>query len=300
MYELAINIYHRWNAALFLALKAISTPLAMGCTVVLKASEQSPRTHHYLVSLFYKAGFPTGSINVIQASREDAAAVTEAAISHPGIRKVEFIGSAGVGRHIASLAGKYLKPVMFELGGKNSAIVLEDADLHLAAQSAVMGALVHHGQVCFAVDVVIVQRSIYPQLLEELKAAMGSFPTHPAIAAAGPARTKKLVEEAVSQGAEILYGENELMNDYTLHPMILGNVHPESVIFDEESFGPTMYIQVVDTDEQTIAFANSSQYGLGSAVFSKDIGRALQIAKQIEAGQTNINWPYGAGSVDGE
>lgn len=115
--------------------------MAAGCTVVFKASELCPKTHHTLVAIFEKAGLPVGVINVLQTSREDAAAVTEAMISHEAIRKIEFVGSAGVGRIIGSLAGKALKPVLMELGGKGPAIVLEDANLEEAAQKCVTGGM---------------------------------------------------------------------------------------------------------------------------------------------------------------
>lgn len=129
----------RWNSPVILGGRAIVTPVAAGCTVVLKASELSPKTHHLLVQYFEEAGLPKGVINTLQTRREDAAAVTEALIAHPAIRKVEFIGSAGVGRIIGQLGGKYLKPVLMELGGKGPVIVLEDANLEDAARKSVAG-----------------------------------------------------------------------------------------------------------------------------------------------------------------
>jgi len=113
--------------------------LAAGCTVVVKASELSPRTHHLLLEAFEEAGIPSGVINMIQARREDAAAVTEAIVAHKSLRKVDFIGSAAVGSKIGQLCAKYLKPVLMELGGKGPAVVLEDADLQQAAKMCAMG-----------------------------------------------------------------------------------------------------------------------------------------------------------------
>ena len=121
----------------------MATPVAAGCTIVFKASEYCPKTHHLLVEIFKEAGLEDGIINTIQTRREDAAAVTEALISNEYIRKVEFVGSAGVGRIIGSLGGKYLKPVLMELGGKGPAIVLEDADLEDAANKCVAGGRYH-------------------------------------------------------------------------------------------------------------------------------------------------------------
>lgn len=124
---------------MILGARSLATPVAAGCTVVFKASELSPKTHHLLVEIFKEAGLPDGVINVVQTRREDAPSVTEALVAHPAIRKVEFIGSAPVGRIIGQLGGKYLKPVLMELGGKGPAIVLADADLADAAKKCVTG-----------------------------------------------------------------------------------------------------------------------------------------------------------------
>jgi acyl-CoA reductase-like NAD-dependent aldehyde dehydrogenase len=116
----------------------VTTPLAAGCTVVLKASELSPKTHHTMVQILFDAGLPTDAVSIVQADRDSAPAVTEALISHPAIRKIEFIGSAPVGRIIGALSGKYLKPVLMELGGKCAVIVLDDADLEDAALKSIV------------------------------------------------------------------------------------------------------------------------------------------------------------------
>lgn len=129
----------RWNAALVLATRAIAAAIGAGCTVVLKASELSPLTHHTIVEIFEQAGCPKGVLNQVQVAREDAAEITELLIANERIRKIEFIGSAAVGRIIGSVAAKHLKPVLMELGGKCPAIVLDDADLHKAATLCMKG-----------------------------------------------------------------------------------------------------------------------------------------------------------------
>lgn len=131
----------RWNGAVILPVRAISLALAAGCTLVVKASELCPRTHHFLVECFEEAGVPKGVINIIQARREDAAPVVEAIISHKAVRKVDFIGSAAVGKQIGQVCAKYLKPILMELGGKGPALVLEDADLEKAARLCAMGGM---------------------------------------------------------------------------------------------------------------------------------------------------------------
>lgn len=129
----------RWNSPIILGARNIATAVAAGCTVVFKASEQCPKLHLLLVKIFHKAGLPDGVVNVIQASREKAAEVTEAVISHPAIKKVEFVGSASVGKIIGQVCAKYLKPIFMELGGKGPAIVLDDADLEAAARKCILG-----------------------------------------------------------------------------------------------------------------------------------------------------------------
>jgi len=129
----------RWNSSVILGSRAIATPIGAGCTVVLKASELCPRTHHYLVELFHQAGLPKGVLNVIQCRREDSPGVTETLISHRAIRKVDFIGSAKVGKHIGQMCAKHLKPILMELGGKGPAVVLDDADVKQAARMCAVG-----------------------------------------------------------------------------------------------------------------------------------------------------------------
>lgn len=124
---------------MILGARALATPVAAGCTVVFKASELCPKTHHLLVEIFQDAGCPIGVLNVIQTSREDAIDVTDALISHPAIRKIEFVGSAAVGKAIGATCAKHLKPILMELGGKGPALVLDDADLADAARKCVMG-----------------------------------------------------------------------------------------------------------------------------------------------------------------
>ncbi|RMJ10390.1 hypothetical protein CDV36_009982 [Fusarium kuroshium] len=135
-----------WNGALLLAVRAVATTLAAGCTVILKASEMCPWTHQFVAETFLKAGFPKGSVNLIVSSRGTAAEITETVISHPHLRKIEFIGSPVVGRAIGAMAAKYLKPTIMELGDQSPLIVLDDADLSKAAQACAQGATLLHGQ----------------------------------------------------------------------------------------------------------------------------------------------------------
>ena len=289
-----------WNTPLFLACRSIDTPLAVGCTVVLKASEQSPHVHHYLARLFNQAGLPPGVLNVIQTRREDAAQVCEALIAHRAIRKIEFIGSAPVGRHLGALAGKYLKPMLMELGGKAAAVILDDADLELAARAVVHGGTMHHGQICFSTERIIVAASVVDKFIPILlKAAEGIQPFE-AISPTGPRRSLQMLEDAKSKGAKLVYGKIGLATPCRLEPVILTDVTPNMTIYDEESFGPVLILSTVSSDEEAIKAVNRSIYGLAAGVFSTDVNRALSVARQLEVGQTHINFPFGTGTDEGK
>jgi acyl-CoA reductase-like NAD-dependent aldehyde dehydrogenase len=261
----------------------------------LKASELSVKTHHYLAGLFHRAGLPAGVLNVIQARREDASIVTEALIAHPGIRKIEFIGSAPVGRAIGALAGKHLKPILMELGGKAAALVLDDADLELAANGCVIGAFTHSGQVCFSTERVIINSAVVEKFIVLLKEAAAKFQGSGRVSVAGTRAALSMQEDAVAKGAKIIYGEVKLLDEAILHPLILSGVTSEMQIYDKESFGPVLAVYEVDSDEEAIELANNSRSGLSAGIYSKDITRALTIASKIEVGQTHINFPFGTG-----
>jgi acyl-CoA reductase-like NAD-dependent aldehyde dehydrogenase len=262
---------------------------------VLKVSEQSPNTHHFLAELFRRAGLPPGVLNVIQTRREDAAAVTEAVIAHRYIRKVEFIGSAAVGSRIASLAGKYLKPTLMELGGKAAALVLADADLQLAAQGCVHGGYMHSGQICFSTERIIVNRAIAEQFIPILTKAAANFRPMEHISEVGSNNTLRMLKDATSKGAQVIYGEVKLLGPTKLQPVILTGLTSEMEIYDNESFGPVLALYIVDSDEEAIDLANSTKYGLSAGVYSRDIARALKVASRLEVGQTHINFPLGTG-----
>ncbi|RFU28213.1 hypothetical protein B7463_g8099, partial [Scytalidium lignicola] len=208
-----------WNAPLILSIRAIATPIICGNTAILKASELSPRTHQFLGEVFRDAGLPPGVLNIIQHSRERASEVISTLIAHPALRKINFTESTAVGRIIAKQAGEHLKPVLLELGGKSSTIVLEDADLKRAAKAAVMGSFIHHGQVCMATDRVIVMRSVATEFISELRKAAQGFPSGTAVTSSGAARTEKLVDTAVKAGATIEFG-NVIRKNATLEPTI--------------------------------------------------------------------------------
>ncbi|KAH8805266.1 aldehyde dehydrogenase domain-containing protein [Xylogone sp. PMI_703] len=283
-----------WNATVILAARALTGPIATGSTVLLKASELSPRTHHYLVEAFEAAGLPAGCINVIQSRREDAAAVTEAIISNPIIRKVEFIGSAAVGRLIGQVSAKYLKPVLLELGGKAPSIILKDADIIDAARKVADGATLYHGQICMSTDRIIVVEEVAQPFIEELKRYTSSKYADGAGWAVTQNHAKRahdLFDEAHKSGASFIVGNNEWRDASKsgLRPTIITGIKKTDAIFHEELFCPGAILTVVKDEEEAIEVANDTVYGLSASVHSKDLVAALRVARQIESGQVYIN-----------
>ncbi|KIX97594.1 uncharacterized protein Z520_06371 [Fonsecaea multimorphosa CBS 102226] len=277
-----------WNAAFILALRAVTPPIICGNTAVLKASELCPKTHNIIGQVFRDAGLPSGVLNIIQHSREDAAEVVNALIAHPAVRKINFTGSTAVGRIIAQQAGRHLKPVLLELGGKASCIILEDADLVKAAKAVVMGGFLHHGQTCMATERVIVMRPVAEKFLEILKKEAQAFVAGNAVSIDGAKRTESLVQAAVDQGAHLEFGHVSRLNA-SLQPTILSGVTKDMALFHDESFGPTLTLTTVDTVDEAVALANDTGYGLSTSIFSQNIPRALKCARRMETGACHIN-----------
>lgn len=284
-----------WNAPTFLGPRGIASALAAGCTVVLKASELCPATYHMLCQCFADAGVPAGVLNQIVARREDASAITEAIISDPRIRKVEFIGSANVGSIIGQTCAKYLKPILMELGGKGPSIICRDANLQEAAKACAFGAFVHHGQICMATERIFVVREVADEFTRLLKEEVNNW-----VDLAGSAATKEfaektqaMVKEAKDAGAEFLAGDNQIHGTHgtSLRPTIITNVSRNTKLYADESFGPSASLYVVDDEDKAMELANESKYGLTGSIWSSDTMRALSLAKRLEVGVVNVNAP---------
>jgi acyl-CoA reductase-like NAD-dependent aldehyde dehydrogenase len=272
-------------------------PLACGNTVILKASELCPALHRLIGTVFDEAGFPPGVVNVITNAPQDAPQLVEQLIAHPAVRRINFTGSTQVGRIIAQHAAKHLKPVLLELGGKNPIVVLEDADLDAAVEGAAFSAFFNQGQICMSADRLIVQRRIAPAFLEKLaaktatlKAAASDAPLAGMVDPAAAARVAGLVSDALARGASVLPAV-PAVDGNLMQPALVDGVTPDMAIYQQESFGPIVSVLRFDTDEEAIRLANDSEYGLSSAVFSRDIGRAMAMAQRIESGICHINGP---------
>ncbi|PYH40098.1 ALDH-like protein [Aspergillus saccharolyticus JOP 1030-1] len=278
-----------WNSPIVLGARNIATAVAAGCTVVFKASENCPKLHHLLVRLFEEAGLPRGVINVIQASREMASEVTEAVIAHPAIRKVEFVGSAAVGRIIGQLCSKYLKPIFMELGGKGPAIILEDADLPAAAKRCVFGAFLHHGQICFSTERIIVVEKVAVEFQKLLIAEAESFPVTDGVSPRIVNASQEKLLDAQKKGAIFLCGGPEKISPSKLRPTIIQGVTKEMDIYNEEAFGPSAALFIARDPEHAIEIANDSPYGLSAAIHTSDFHKAWLMTQELDFGQVHIN-----------
>jgi acyl-CoA reductase-like NAD-dependent aldehyde dehydrogenase len=286
-----------WNAPVILGTRAIAMPLACGNTVILKASELCPALHRLIGNVFDEAGFPPGVVNVITNAPQDAPTIVERLIAAPAVRRVNFTGSTHVGRIIAQHCATHLKPVLLELGGKNPILVLDDADLDAAVEAAAFSAFFNQGQICMSADRILVDRKIADQFLDKLaaktatlKAAHADAPLTGMVDASAANRVAGMLRDAQERGARVLQNSSEVQGNL-MQPAIVDGVTPEMKVYQEESFGPIVSVLRFDTDEEAIRLANDSEYGLSSAVFSRDIGRAMAVAKRIESGICHINGP---------
>ena len=282
-----------WNAALVLATRAITSAIGAGCTVVLKSSELSPLTHSLIVDIYHQAGLPPGVLNSVQADRSSAAEITETLIANERIRKVEFIGSAAVGRIVGATAARYLKPVLMELGGKCPAIVLDDANLQKAAVLCAKGATLHHGQICFSTERIIVQKSVAKEfqglLVKTFANEHGGTAVHAGIAE----KAQSILQDAKDKGAEFLIGGPEMAVENGVKPSII-LVDPKTPkhdlkIVDEETFGPSASLYIVEDDAEAVKVANASAYGLNATIHSNNMERAVKMGRELEYGQVHVN-----------
>jgi len=287
-----------WNAPVILGTRAVAIALACGNTVVLKASEMCPQTHRLIGECFAEAGLPEGALNVMTNAPEDAPAVVEALIAHPAVRHVNFTGSTGVGRIIGRLAGEHLKPSLLELGGKAPLIVLDDADLDGAVNAAIFGAFMNQGQICMSTERIIVDAKVADAFVAKLAARAAALPAgdprgHVVLGAlvteSSAEKMDALIADATAKGAKLVAGGSR--TGAIVAATLLDGVGPGMRIYSEESFGPVKSIIRVSGDDEAIAVANDTEYGLSGAIFSSNISRAMALAERLETGICHINGP---------
>jgi vanillin dehydrogenase len=288
-----------WNAPIILGVRAIAMPLACGNTVILKASEVCPATHRLIGAVLTEAGLGDGVVNVITHEPKDAEAVAEALISHPAVKRVNFTGSTRVGKIIAALSARYLKPVVLELGGKAPLIVLDDADIDAAVDATVFGAFANSGQICMSTERVIVHEKVADEFASKLAKRVAALPSGDprkgdfvlgsVVGKPTVDRVLKLVQEASAKGAKVLCGGE--CDGTIMKGIVVDKVTPDMSLFREESFGPQVSITRVNSAEEAVKLANDTEYGLSASLFTRDIARGIELARQIESGICHINGP---------
>ncbi|NNG68565.1 aldehyde dehydrogenase [Rhizobium laguerreae] len=287
-----------WNAPVILATRAIAMPIACGNTVVLKASEQCPGTHRLIATALTEAGLPAGVINVLTNAPEDAPEIVTALIAHPAVKRVNFTGSTKVGKIIAETCGKHLKPALLELGGKAPLVILDDADIDGAVNAAIFGAFMHQGQICMSTERIIVDETIADQFVAKLAARASQLPAGDPrghvvlgslISLDAAKKMEELIADATAKGAKLVAGGKR--SGTVVEATLLDHVTSEMRVYAEESFGPVKPIIRVSGEEEAIRIANDTEYGLSSAVFSRNVQRAMAVAARIESGICHINGP---------
>lgn len=287
-----------WNFPLLLATWKIAPALACGNTMVLKPAKISSLTALRFAELALEAGLPPGVLNVVTGS---GAVIGEALVNHPDVDKIAFTGSTAVGIGIQQKAATSTKRVTLELGGKSPNVIFEDADLKQALRGAMTGIFYNKGEVCAAGSRLLVQRSIYDDVCEQLATMAAKFvPGDPSSARMGPVASKAQydsvlgwIEKGKAEGARCICGggahEVESGKGYYVQPTVFADVDNSMSIAQEEIFGPVLAVIPFDDEADAIAIANDSPYGLAAAIWTRDVGRALRFVRQVKAGTVWVN-----------
>ena len=289
-----------WNGPMFATTMVVAPALAAGNCIVVKAPEIAPYSVMRLGELFIEAGFPDGVFNVVTGGPE----IGEAMVAHPGIDKIQFVGSGPTAKKVLRSAAETLKPCGLELGGKSAVIVFADADLQEAAKRGLSGAISANGQGCVNGTRLLVERTIYDQYLQMLAAMAGHIPigdpldkgtvVGPVISEAALTRILGVVDTAVKQeggrlvtGGERLGGERA--DGFFLPITVVADVGAEASIAQHEVFGPVLTVTPFDSEDEVIALANGTDYGLGGYIHTQNLRRAHHVASQLDAGMIHVN-----------
>ncbi len=285
-----------WNAPLMLTTWKVGPALAAGNTIVIKPPEWAPLTCSLIADIAHEAGLPAGVLNVVQGIGEEAG---DALVNHPDVARISFTGSTDTAKIIGTAAARSITPLSAELGGKSPFIVCADADLDAAAQT-VAGQYMNAGQVCLAGTRIIVEKSIEEAFLEKVRAAADHMvvgdPRDPATRV-GPlihpehfARVSGFVDRAKADGAEVLWGGNQSsVGDLYFQPTMFAKAAAGSEISQREVFGPVLTWQTFESDDEVIAIANNTEYGLAGTLFCGNEARAMRIASAVVAGTIWVN-----------
>jgi acyl-CoA reductase-like NAD-dependent aldehyde dehydrogenase len=287
-----------WNSPLLLLCWKLAPALAAGCTIVAKPSDYTPISAMALAARFEEAGFPPGVLNVVTGF---GPAVGKALAAHPGVDKIAFTGSTRVGAEVAKAAAGNITGVVLELGGKSAHVVFSDADLDAVSNGVVAGVFAATGQSCMAGSRLLVARDVHDALVDKIVARAETIKIGDPSAAEtemGPLANQPQYEKVLSffasatdEGATVATGGQgvESLGGWFVRPTVLTNVKPDMTVACEEVFGPVLAVLPFDSEEEAIALANDSRYGLAGAVWTKDIHRGHRVAHALRAGTVWIN-----------
>ena len=297
-----VGLIFPWNGPVFNFCAKLAPSLAAGCNSVVKPAEETPLSALVLMRLLAEAGVPDGVANLVNGYGHTVGAAITA---HPDVEKVAFTGSTEVGRAIVhAAADSNLNKVTLELGGKSPVLIFEDASVKKALTLAAFGAFVHSGQACVCGSRIFAHRSVYDRVVEGMATIANAMKmggpkeegtmSGPLISQKQLKRVLGYLEQGKSDGAEIVTGGHRLdRKGYFVHPTVVTNLDPDtSRLFQEEIFGPVVTILPFDDEDEAVALANNSTYGLASTVWTKDLGRAHRLAKRIKAGTVGLNCQF--------
>lgn len=289
-----------WNYPLHQIAAKVAPALAAGCTVVLKPSEVAPLNAYIVAEVLDSIGLPPGVFNLLTGT---GAEVGETLVAHPEVDMVSFTGSTGAGRRIGAVAAQTIKRVSLELGGKSPLIILDDADMVAAVGAGLTGCFLNSGQTCIALSRMIVPRSRLAEVEAIAQAGTESITVGspfeattmmgPLVSALQRDRVVNYIEQGIAEGAKLIAGgptpPDGLDRGYFVRPTVFSQTTPDMAIVKEEIFGPVLVIQAYDDEDEAVALANDTIFGLNSAVRSADVDRAIAVGRRIRAGQVQIN-----------
>ena len=289
-----------WNFPIAMITRKIAPALAAGCTIVIKPAELTPLSALALAELAVRAGIPDGVINIITADANQSVVIGKTLCASPTVRHLSFTGSTEVGRILMEQSAPTVKKIALELGGHAPFIVFEDADIDAAVIGAISSKFRNSGQTCVCANRFYVHKKVQDQFVEKfakaitaIKVGNGMEPgitQGPLIEAAALEKVEKHVADAISKGAKLVTGgKRSIASKNFYEPTILSNVNNQMLITYEETFGPVAPIIPFEADEEVIALANNSQFGLASYFYSRDIGRIWKVAEALEYGMVGVN-----------
>ncbi len=297
-----------WNSPVAVAARSVAPALAAGNSVVIKPAEETPLSALWLAEKAIEVGFPPGVLNVVTGFGAEAG---QSLSAHPLVRKISFTGSVETGRQVVRTSAENIVPVGLELGGKSANVIFEDADLDAVVASVVRTVTKSAGQVCSAATRLLVEASTADMLAQKIvstlsKLSIGPGLTDPDI---GPLvsstqldRVLGYIDDGRQAGAAVALGGSRVQDDglrdgFFVQPTLFTNVDPKMRIAREEIFGPVVCLITFESEEEAVQVANGTEYGLAAGVYTRDLSRALRMAKALEAGQVFVN-EFGAGGVD--